>query len=91
MAEEEVVAAEVSMDAPSDHKRKLEDLEPEAPEPNKPSTEHLADLNEDPVDDAPDEEADLSAPSEGPEVKRARLNEEPDGSGMLKGIVFFSS
>ncbi|KAG6659182.1 far upstream element-binding protein 2-like isoform X1 [Carya illinoinensis] len=85
MAEEEVVAAEVSMDAPSDHKRKLEDLEPEAPEPNKPSTEHLADLNEDPVDDAPDEEADLSAPSEGPEVKRARLNEEPDGSAIENG------
>jgi far upstream element-binding protein len=82
MAEEEIVVAEVIPAAPSDNKRKLEDLEPEAPEPDKPSTDQLADLNADPDDDAPVEDADEAVPSGGPEVKRARLDDKPDDSGF---------
>lgn len=82
MAEEEIVAAEVIPAAPSDNKRKLEDLEPEAPEPDKPSTDQLADLNADPDGDAPAEDADEAVPSGGPEVKRARLDDKPADSGI---------
>jgi far upstream element-binding protein len=82
MAEEEIVAVEVIPAAPSDNKRKLEDLEPEAPEHDKPSTDQLADLNADPDDDAPAEDADEAVPSGGPEVKRARLDDKPDDSGI---------
>lgn len=85
MAEEEVLAAELSPAAPSDHKRKLEDLEPEAPEPNKASVDHLADLNAEPVDDAPAEEAEVAAPSSEPDVKRARLDDKLDGPGTFRG------
>ncbi|KAB1210958.1 Far upstream element-binding protein 3 [Morella rubra] len=85
MAEEEVLAAELSPAAPSDHKRKLEDLEPEAPEPNKASVDHLADLNAEPVDDAPAEEAEVTAPSSEPDVKRARLDDKLDGPANGNG------
>lgn len=88
MAEEEVVAAEVSPAAPSDHKRKLEDSEPQAPEPTKPSADHVTDLNADPDDDAPAEEVDVSDPLDGPEVKRARVDDKPDDSGIFKGACF---
>ncbi|KAG6656256.1 far upstream element-binding protein 1-like isoform X1 [Carya illinoinensis] len=85
MAEEEVVAAEVSPAAPSDHKRKLEDSEPQAPEPTKPSADHVTDLNADPDDDAPAEEVDVSDPLDGPEVKRARVDDKPDDSANENG------
>ncbi|KAE8022273.1 hypothetical protein FH972_008085 [Carpinus fangiana] len=85
MAEEEIVAVEVIPAVPSDNKRKLEDLEPEAPEHDKPSTDQLADLNADPDEDAPAEDADEAVPSGGPEVKRARLDDKPDDSGNENG------
>lgn len=70
MAEEEVVASP----APLDHKRKLEDLEPQAPEHAEPN--ELADSNVERDDAAPAPE------SEEAEPKRPRLDDKPDGSGI---------
>ncbi|KAL5776200.1 hypothetical protein ACOSP7_009126 [Xanthoceras sorbifolium] len=70
MAEEEVVVA-------ADHKRKLEDLEPEA----EPIPNSGAELDATGVEDG-------VAEADGSEAKRARLddeNEEPDGSASANG------
>ncbi|KAM2868881.1 hypothetical protein FF1_016892 [Malus domestica] len=81
MAEEEVVvAAESPM--PSDHKRKLEDLEPKA-------APEIVELDSNGPDDAnaePDctEEVDVS-PSDESEAKRPRLDDKPDGIASENG------
>ena len=82
MAEEEVAASL----APSDHKRKLEDLEPEAPKRADPSSEEPTDSNGDCDAALPD----LGASDEAG-AKRPRLDDQPDGSGMvnLGDLSFF--
>lgn len=83
---EEMVADPNPNSQPDHHKRKLEDLELGAPEHG-----HIADLNADPEDvpadgdgdddeddDEDDDGADLAEP-----VKRQRLDEKSDGSGVL--------
>ncbi|KAM6543311.1 hypothetical protein CsatB_007758 [Cannabis sativa] len=72
MAEEEVAAASVSP-ASLDHKRKLEELEPEAPEQAELNSDEQANSNAE--HDAPDGEA-----SEETELKRPRLDDKPDVS-----------
>ncbi|KAK9109961.1 hypothetical protein Sjap_018021 [Stephania japonica] len=94
MAEEEVVvAAAVASEAPestspvsSDHKRKLQDLEPnEAPPP--PQT---LDSSASPVDpslqdsNGKPEESDRNSSS--PETKRPRLESEPDAKGVVNQV-----
>ncbi|BFG18488.1 hypothetical protein CerSpe_047630 [Prunus speciosa] len=75
MAEEEVLGAAAGSPKPSDHKRKLEDLEPEAqPE--------IVDLTSDGPDD-PNVEPDAAnevdvPPSDECEAKRPRLEDKPD-------------
>ncbi|KAF8376920.1 hypothetical protein HHK36_030291 [Tetracentron sinense] len=84
MAEEEVAAA--SSPVPSDHKRKLDDLEPEAPEQavsSPPPAETLADLksNEDSNENDAQKDLEVAAEvSDSPEAKRPRLDEEIVGS-----------
>lgn len=69
---------------PSDHKRKLEDLEPEAPEPVEPNPEQPADSCVEPdVDKKTDDVAD----GDSPETKRPRLDEsKPDGLASENGF-----
>ncbi|KAA8528027.1 hypothetical protein F0562_035104 [Nyssa sinensis] len=84
MAEEEVVATAASP-VPSDHKRKSEDLEPEAPEP--PTTDSNANANSEPetVKKA-EEEKDVTGDDSGsPETKRPRLEDKPDGLAIENG------
>ncbi|CAK9147635.1 unnamed protein product [Ilex paraguariensis] len=72
MAEEEVVAAAASASpVPSDHKRKLEDLEPDAPQPL------TADLNVSPESDSVEKADDCeeSVITGGSEAKRPRLED----------------
>ncbi|KAI4332427.1 hypothetical protein L6164_017336 [Bauhinia variegata] len=81
MAEEEVVAAGASP-VPSDHKRKFQDLEPEAPQPSEPSSEYpnansKSEPGEGDVTDA--------AVSDETENKRARLDEKLDGVANENG------
>lgn len=86
MAEEEAVAvAPVAVSpSPADHKRKLEDLELEAPEP--PESSPKLDSNEnssnlktdsDEIKKAEEVFPDLS------EAKRARIDDKPDVPGIL--------
>ncbi|XP_012077120.1 far upstream element-binding protein 2 isoform X2 [Jatropha curcas] len=85
MAEEEVVPLTASP-VPSDHKRKLEDLEPEAPEPVESNPEQPADSSAEP--DA-DKKADDAAVEDGgsPDTKRPRLDEnKPDGLASENGF-----
>lgn len=78
MAEEEVVAPAASP-IPSDHKRKLEDLEPEAPQPTEANPEQEAEVSAEP--DA-DKKADEVVGGDSPEAKRLRVDEDkPDGLG----------
>ncbi|XP_065847114.1 uncharacterized protein [Euphorbia lathyris] len=74
MAEEEVVAPAVPepTPVPSDHKRKLEDLETEAPEPTHPIPEPVADSSAQP--DA-DKNVDDVVEDGSPEAKRPKLDE----------------
>lgn len=79
MAEEEVVGAEAGSPKPSDHKRKLEDLEPEA-------QQEIVDLTSDGPDD-PSVEPDAAnevdvPPSDESEAKRPRLEDKPDEIGI---------
>ncbi|XP_042484594.1 far upstream element-binding protein 2-like isoform X2 [Macadamia integrifolia] len=95
MAEEGAVAAVSPV--PVDHKRKLEDLEPEAPEQvvsDPPPAEALADSNENLNSESDVNEAQNVAlkPQEivgpvsvSPEAKRPRLEEENDGSAIENG------
>lgn len=76
MAEEEVAAAEASP-APLDHKRKLEDLEPEAP--------HQADLTSDEPEKSNGEHDATPAAADEAGAKRPRLDEKPDGSASENG------
>ena len=83
-SEAEEVADPNPNSQPDHHKRKLEDLELGAPEHG-----HIADLNADPedvpadgVDDDEDDEDDDGADVAEP-VKRQRLDEKSDGSGVL--------
>lgn len=76
MAEEEVVAAS---SVPSDHKRKLEDLEPEAPEQAEPSSDEPADSNAMP-DAAKQGDGDVFDESD---AKRPRLDDKPEGLGNV--------
>lgn len=85
MAEEEVVAvAPVAVSpSPADHKRKLEDLELEAPEP--PESSPKLDSNENSnlktdSDGIKNAEEVLPNLSEG---KRARIDDKPDVPGIL--------
>ena len=93
MAEEEVVAAG-SSPVPSDHKRKFEDLEPEAPQPTEPSSENHLELNANSNLDANDgEKADVVVSDEG-ENKRPRIDEKLDGLGTVnirKTVYVFSA
>lgn len=73
MAEEEVAAAE-AIPAPLDHKRKLEDLEPEAP--------HQADPTSDEPEKSNGEHDATPAAADEAGAKRPRLDEKPDGSGI---------
>ncbi|KAF2290451.1 hypothetical protein GH714_013275 [Hevea brasiliensis] len=83
MAEEEVVAPAASP-VPSDHKRKLEDLEPEAPHPTETNPEQEADLSAEP--DA-DKEADDVVDGDSPDAKRLRVDEsKPDGLASENGF-----
>ncbi|XP_062097801.1 uncharacterized protein LOC133803707 isoform X2 [Humulus lupulus] len=77
MAEEEVAAASVSP-VSLDHKRKLEDLEPKAPELAELNSDEQANSNAE--CDAPDGEA-----SEEVEPKRPRLDDKPDASVSENG------
>lgn len=79
MAEEEVVAVAPSP-APSDSKRKLEDLEPEAPQQAEPSTNEPTDSNVE-LDDAAKHE--VVAVSDESDAKRPRLDDKSDGLGIL--------
>ncbi|EXB75634.1 Far upstream element-binding protein 3 [Morus notabilis] len=79
MAEEEVAAPEASP-APLDHKRKLEDLEPEAPQQAEPTSDEPEKSNGD-SDAAPAEAAD----SDKADAKRPRVDEKPDGSVSENG------
>ncbi|GMY07919.1 far upstream element-binding protein 1-like isoform X2 [Fagus crenata] len=94
MAEEEfvvVVAADVADVADPnptvqpDHKRKLEDLEPGAPEHNEPSSGHIADLNAEPDEALDDDDADVAEPSDESQVKRPRLDDKSEGSANENG------
>ncbi|XP_015885485.1 uncharacterized protein LOC107420925 isoform X2 [Ziziphus jujuba] len=78
MAEEEVVAAAAASPAPSDHKRKLEDLEPEAPEQAWPSSD---DTNAKP-DAGNQGDGDVSDESD---AKRLRLDDRPEGLASENG------
>jgi hypothetical protein len=96
MAEEEfvvVVAADVADVADPnptvqpDHKRKLEDLEPGAPEHNEPSSGHIADLNAEPDEALDDDDADVAEPSDESQVKRPRLDDKSEGSGIFFCLI----
>ncbi|KAM7473048.1 hypothetical protein LguiA_011231 [Lonicera macranthoides] len=82
MADEEVVA--VASPAPSDHKRKLEDLEPEeAPEPNpNPNSDSISELNS---VDKPEDETLIGGDSDGSEAKRPRLEDKIDCQANVNG------
>ncbi|XP_043810417.1 far upstream element-binding protein 2 isoform X2 [Manihot esculenta] len=83
MAEEEVVAPAASP-IPSDHKRKLEDLEPEAPQPTEANPEQEAEVSAEP--DA-DKKADEVVGGDSPEAKRLRVDEDkPDGLASENGF-----
>ena len=84
MAEEEVAAAEASP-APLDHKRKLEDLEPEAPNRAEPTSDEPEKSNGD--SDAAAAEAAESDKGDG---KRPRVEEKPDGSGTALYLYQFN-
>lgn len=84
MAEEEVTAPEASP-APLDHKRKLEDLEPEAPHQAKPTSDEPEKSNGD-SGAAPAEAAD----SDKADAKRPRVDEKPDGSGTALYLYWFN-
>ncbi|KAF8411904.1 hypothetical protein HHK36_004462 [Tetracentron sinense] len=89
MAEEAVAAA--ASPVPSDHKRKLDELEPDAPEQevSKPSpVETLADLNGDPnvLENVVEKDQEVAAEVlNSPEAKRPRLEEEIDVSAAENG------
>lgn len=88
MADEEVVA--VASPAPSDHKRKLEDLEPEeAPEPNPNSnSDSISELNS---VDKPEDETLTGGDSDGSEAKRPRLEDKIDGPGIDETLFLLIS
>ncbi|PON71387.1 Polyribonucleotide nucleotidyltransferase [Trema orientale] len=77
MAEEEVAAAGTSP-APLDHKRKLEDLEPQAPGQPEPTSDELPDSNAE-LDEAGEADGDEAEP------KRPRLDDKPDVSASENG------
>lgn len=79
MAEEEVVAVAPSP-APSDNKRKLEDLEPEAPQQVEPSMNEPADSNAELDGGAKHVDVAVSVESD---AKRPRRDDKPDGLGIL--------
>lgn len=79
MAEEEVVVA-VASPTPTDHKRKHEDLEPDAPEPP-PTTVNGTEWGKG-DDERVEEENGAAAGSDESEAKRPRLEENPDGLGI---------
>lgn len=81
MADEEVVAVAPGP-APSDNKRKLEELDPqpEAPEQAEPCTDEPADSNAE-LDGAT-EHGDVALSDES-DAKRPRLGDKPDGLGIL--------
>lgn len=80
MAEEEVVAAAASP-APSDLKRKHEDLEPDAPEPP-PANANGADSAQRDEGVKEEEENGADAVSDESEAKRPRLDDNPDALGF---------
>lgn len=87
MAEEEVLVAAASP-KPSDHKRKLDELEPEQElvleQPPKSSGE-LQDSTAEP--DAANE-VDASPPSDESDAKRPRLDDKSDDTGDLSALDF---
>ncbi|KAK9270080.1 hypothetical protein L1049_025654 [Liquidambar formosana] len=83
MAEEEVVAA--ASPAPSDHKRKLEDLEPEAPEPTEPTHPEPANSNANSNSESDGVSNAEVAVTDSSEAKRPRLDDKPDGLASENG------
>lgn len=81
MVEEEVVAA-AETHVPSDLKRRLEDLEPEAPESVNPRSEEPVHSNAE-LDTAM---TDSLVTSDQSDAKRPRLDEIPDGLGIITSL-----
>ncbi|KAF5727077.1 far upstream element-binding protein 2 isoform X1 [Tripterygium wilfordii] len=89
MAEEQVVVSSPEASpAPSDHKRKLEELEPET------QTEPVADPPEADSEEKPEEheqENSVEAGADFPEAKRARIDEKADGLAGENGFKLDSN